>query len=163
MDYSSMKATKTKKNYSGDVSISRSEKKKIKKYSKRLNWLIIVPVFVVSLALGFFGMKLAFKNDMFALNEGKMIDEIMYVGGDSDYTSYIELGAKCVSFGKDCSSDVETTYYYRKDLSEDAKVVKSVDENTPGMYYAVYTTSASRYKTVTLIRNIVVLEVEDNG
>ncbi len=163
MDYSSMKATKTKRSYDADVSVSRSSKRKIRKQAKKLNWLIVLPVLVVGLLAGFFGMKIAFKNDVFSMVEAKTIDEIMYIGGDSDYEEYVELGAKCVSFGKDYSSEIKIEYFYRTDLSEKETKVDGVDEKVPGMYYAVYTTTASRYKNVTLIRNIVVLGEEDNG
>lgn len=163
MDYSSMKATKSKRTYNSDVSMSKSEKKKAKKYAKKVNWFIVLPVLLIGLALGFFGVKFALKNDGFALVEGVQVDEIMYIGGDSEYSKYQELGVKCISFGKDYSEDVEITYYYRLDMSEDAVKVEKVDETVPGMYYAVYTTKAPRYKSVTLIRNIAVLEVEDNG
>lgn len=163
MDYSSMKATKTKRSYDGDVSVSRSSKRKMKKQAKKLNWLIVLPMILIGLAIGFFGLKFAFRNDGFSMVEAKTVDEIMYIGGDSDYEKYTELGVKCVSFGKDYSGEVSVTYYYRNDLSSEAKQVEKVDENVAGMYYAVYKTDAPRYKKVTLIRNIVVLGVEDNG
>lgn len=163
MDYSSMKATKTKKNYDADVSVSRSSKRKIKNRAKKLNWLIVLPLLVIGLLAGFLGMKFAFRNDGFSMVEVKTVDEIMYIGGDSDYDKYTELGAKCVSFGKNYSAEVQVEYFYRSDLSEKETKVDSVDENVPGMYYAVYTTTAPRYKKVTLIRNIVVLGEEDNG
>ena len=38
--------------------------------------------------------------------------------------------------------------------------LNSLDEAVAGIYYAVYTTPASKYKTVTLIRNIIVLREE---
>lgn len=163
MDYSSMKATKTKKSYDGDISVSRSSKRKMKKQAKKLNWLIVLPMILIGLAVGFFGLKFVFKNDGFAMVDAKTVDDIMYIGGDSDYEKYTELGVKCISFGKDYSSDVQVVYYYRSDLSSDAKQVDTVDESVAGMYYAVYKTDAPRYKKVTLIRNIVVLGVEDNG
>ena len=85
------------------------------------------------------------------------------IGADEEYQLYHELGAKCISFGKNTSNEVEITYYYRADLSEDKVQVEEVDETKAGMYYAVYTTKSPRYKTVTLIRNIYVVGVEDNG
>ena len=66
-----------------------------------------------------------------------------------------------VSFGKDISSECTVTYYYREDLSHDQVQVDKVDETKGGMYYAVYSAPASRYKTVTLIRNIYVTGVEE--
>lgn len=163
MDYSSMKATRAKRNYDAEVSVSRSNKKKIKKQARKMNLLIVLPLLVIGLLAGFFGMKFAFKNDGFELVEGKTVDEIMYIGGEGDYEKYTELGVKCISFGKDYSGEVTVEYFYRADLSQTQTKVDGVDETVPGMYYAVYTTTAPRYKKVTLIRNVVVLEVEDNG
>lgn len=163
MDYSYMKATKKKKySYEKDreLEISRSEKKQIKKGLKKVNVLLAVVFLALGVLAGFFGLKFAFSKDTFKLNEGVMTDEIMYIGQDEYYTKYQELGVTCVSFGKDCSKDVKVTYYYRVDLTEEAIEVDKVDETKPGMYYAVYTTTASRYKSVTLIRNIAVLGEE---
>ena len=82
------------------------------------------------------------------------------IGEDGDALTYTELGAKCVAFGKDVSNEIVVKYYYREDITKDQVQVAFVDETKAGMYYAVYTSKASRYKNTTLIRNIYVTEVE---
>ena len=150
-----------KKKYSYEKDLEKLAKKSHKKLG--LGIVLAVIFLVVGVLGGFFAMKYAFKNDTFhmlAYGDGE-IDII--IGEDEEYQIYHELGAKCISFGKNVSSDVVITYYYRADLSEDKVQVDEVDETKPGMYYAVYTTKSPRYKTVTLIRNIYVVGVEDNG
>lgn len=175
MDYSYMKATKKKKySYEKDKDsprkkysyekdrereIARAEKL-ARRGLKKLNIILAVVFLAVGLLVGFFGLKFAFSKDTFKLNEGVMTNEIMYVGPDEAYQEYKELGASCISFGKDYSKDVIIKYYYRADLTEEAVEVLEIDETKPGMYYAVYTTKAPRYKSVTLIRNIAVLGEE---
>ena len=175
MDYSYMKATKKKKySYEKDKDAPRKKysyekdrereiariERAAKKGFKKMNLLIAVVFLAVGVLAGFFGLKFAFSNDTFELNAGTMKNEIMFIGADEAYQKYEELGVTCVSFGKDYSKDVTIKYYYRTDLTEEVKEVSKVDETIPGMYYAVYTTNAPRYKSVTLIRNIAVLGEE---
>jgi hypothetical protein len=150
-----------KKKYSYEKDLERLAKKGRKKLGVGI--VLAILFLVVGVLGGFFTMKYAFKNDAFYMiaYEDEEID--ITIGADEKYTKYYELGAKCISFGKNVSNEVEITYYYRADLSEDKVEVEKVDETKPGMYYAVYTTKAARYKTVTLIRNIYVMGVEDNG
>ena len=175
MDYSYMKATKKKKysyekdkdaprkKYSyekdRDREIARAERL-AKKSFKKMNILLAVVFLAVGVLAGFFGLKLAFSKDTFKLNAGEMKNEIMYIGAEEAYQEYKELGVTCISFGKDYSKEYTVKYYYRADLTEEAVEVQEVDETKPGMYYAVYTTKAPRYKSVTLIRNIAVLGEE---
>ncbi len=175
MDYSYMKATKKKKySYEKDKDTPRKKysyekdrereiaraEKVAKKGFKKLNVLLAVVLLAVGVLAGFFGLKFAFSKDTFKLNEGTMKNEIMYIGADEAYQEYEELGVTCISFGKDYSKDYTVKYYFRTDLTEKATEVSKVDETKPGMYYAVYTTKAPRYKSVTLIRNIAVLGEE---
>ena len=175
MDYSYMKATKKKKySYEKDKDAPRKKysyekdkereiarlEKAAKKGFKKMNFLLAVVFLAVGVIIGFFGLKIAFSKDTFKLNEGTMTNEIMYVGADEVYKKYEELGVTCISFGKDYSKDYTVKYYYRADLTEEVTEVSKVDETKPGMYYAVYTTKAPRYKSVTLIRNIAVLGEE---
>ena len=150
-----------KKKYSYEKDLEKLAKKSYKKLG--LGIALAVIFLIVGVLGGFFAMKYAFKNDTFYMLAYEDDEVDITIGADEKYTKYYELGAKCISFGKNVSSDVEITYYYRADLSEDKVQVEEVDETKPGMYYAVYTTTASRYKTVTLIRNIYVMGVEDNG
>ena len=82
------------------------------------------------------------------------------IGADSNYQTYTELGAKCVAFGKDYSSEVKITYYYRTDLTEKEVKVDSINPSKAGIYYVVYEADVSKYKTITLIRNVIVLGEE---
>lgn len=150
-----------KKKYSYEKDLEKLAKKSYKKLG--LGIALAVIFLIVGVLGGFFAMKYAFKNDTFYMLAYENDEVDITIGADEKYTKYYELGAKCISFGKNVSSDVVITYYYRADLSEDKVQVEEVDETKPGMYYAVYTTTASRYKTVTLIRNIYVMGVEDNG
>ncbi len=176
-DYSAMKATKRKK-YSYEKDREYAEKHPRKKYSyekdleraakksmKNLGAVLAVALIflIVGVLSGFFGFKYLFSKDYFSMTayENGTID--ISIGPNEDAKSYTELGAKCVSFGKDQSDKIVITYYYREDLTQEKQQVDEVDVTKPGMYYAVYTTSASRYKTITLIRNIYVSGVEDNG
>lgn len=165
MDYSSMKAqkTKTKYHYDADVSVSRNEKKKIKKLSKKLNWFLVLLFFAIGFVGSFFVVKSAFAGDTFEMIAGDNQEIDMYIGKSEFYQTYEELGVKVVSFGKDYSKDYKVEYYYRYELTDEKQKVDGVDENKPGIYYAVYTTDALRYKSVTLIRNIIVLGGEDDG
>ena len=150
-----------KKKYSYEKDLERLAKKSYKKLG--LGIALAAIFLVVGVLGGFFAMKYAFKNDTFYMLAYENEEVDITIGADEKYTKYYELGAKCISFGKNVSNEVEITYYYRADLSEDKVQVEKVDETKPGMYYAVYTTTASRYKTVTLMRNIYVTGVEDNG
>ena len=173
-DYSYMKATKKKKysyekdleyaakhprkKYSYEKDLERAAKKSIGKMG--LIWIVAVLFVVIGAVGGFFAIKYAFKDDTFAMTAYQNGSIDIVIGEDEEFKTYEELGAKCISFGKNHSSDVTITYYYRADLSEAQVKVDKVDETKAGMYYAVYTTKASRYKSVTLIRNIYVMEVE---
>ena len=173
-DYSYMKATKKKKysyekdleyaakhprkKYSYEKDLERAAKKSIGKMG--LIWIVAVLFVVIGAVGGFFAIKYAFKDDTFAMTAYQNGSIDIVIGEDEEFKKYEELGAKCISFGKNYSSDVTITYYYRADLSEAQVKVDKVDETKAGMYYAVYTTKASRYKSVTLIRNIYVTEVE---
>ena len=176
-DYSYMKATKKKKysyekdaeyaakhprkKYSYEKDIERAAKKSMKKNA--VIWIVAVLFIVIGAVGGFFGIKLAFKNDTFEMLAYANGEYDIVIGAEEATKTYTELGVKCVSFGKDESDKCTVTYYYREDLSQEQTQVDKVDVNKAGMYYAVYTTTASRYKTVTLIRNIYVTGVEDNG
>ena len=163
MDYSSMKATKSsKKRFDSDISISRKDSKKINRSLKKLklNWIAVSICLVVGVAIGFLSMRFAFSKDTFKMKTyaGNKID--ITIGTNGDFESYTEMGASCIAFGKDYSNDVKITYYYRTDLTEKEVKVSSIDTTKAGMYYVVYETEVSKYKTITLIRNVIVLEEE---
>ena len=161
-----MKAQQVKrKPYSYERDLSREEKAKLKRSVKKLSltWIIVLIFLALGVVGGFFAHKYAFPNDtyqMVAYSNGS-ID--ITIGAEEEHKTYTELGVKCITFGKDISSECTVKYYFRTDLSQEQVEVSKVDETVPGMYYAVYTTTSSKYKTVTLIRNIMVLGEEDNG
>lgn len=154
-----MKATKSsKKKFDSDFEISRSSSRRVKSSMKKssVSWFAVLLVLIIGFAGGFFANKLIYKNDTYAMNG----NDTIYIGSTETSQTYTELGVKCIAFGKDYSSDCTVTYYYRADLTEDKVKVSAVDETTAGIYYAVYTTPASKYSSVTLIRNIIVLGEE---
>lgn len=164
MDYSSMKATKeSKKKLDTSVSISRKDSKKIKKTVKKmkLNWLLVTVVLVLGIAIGFCAMHFAFSKDTFEMNTfaGNEVD--VTIGKDESYSTYSELGAKCIAFGKDYSNEVTVTYYYRTDLTQKEIKVDSIDTTKAGIYYCVYEINVPKYKSIKLIRNVIVLEEEN--
>lgn len=167
MNYNSMKASQTKREYK-NISISRDTKNSAKKAVKKIkaNWFIVGFIFVLAIVSGFFAHKFAFKNDTFemvALNGS--IDIVLGGTDENAITSYEELGVKCIAFGKDYSKDCTVKYYYRSDLTQKEIEVEKEDISTikPGIFYAVYECPAKKYSTVKLIRNIIVLGGEDNG
>ena len=163
-DYSSMKATKVqKKQYDSDIEISRSSQRKIKKAFKKsaLMWVIVGLVLVISAVGSFFACKYIFENDTYEMVSYANGEVDVYVGADEEIKIYEELGVKCISFGKDFSDKFTVKYYYRDDLTEKEVEVSKVDENVPGIYYAVYESPAKKFKSVKLIRNIIVTGVED--
>ena len=147
-----------RKKYSYERDLERAARKGLSKTA--VVWLVAVLFLIIGAVGGFFAIKYAFKDDTFAMRayENGSID--ITIGEDGDATTYTELGARCISFGKYESKNVKVTYYYRADSTEEKVKVDEVDETKAGMYYAVYTTKASRYKNIKLIRNIYVMEVE---
>ena len=157
--------------------MSKSQKKAFKREGKSLILFIcflVVGVFIGYAVTRFLVFPLAFPNDIYAMVEfkdGEKTSADIYLKKDADgsemftYESYTELGVKCIAFGKDYSSDYTVTYYYRNDLTKDEEKlngIEDIDTSKEGIYYAVYSVPALKYKTVTLIRNIIVLRGEDD-
>ena len=167
MNYNSMKATKVSREYK-NISISRDTKKSAKKVVKKFkaNWFIVCIVFIIAAVGGFYAHKFICKNDIYEMVSINGETDIIIGGSESDaITEYEELGVKCIAFGIDYSKDCEVKYYYRSDLSQKEVEVKKEDisTSTPGIFYAIYECPTIKYKTVKLIRNIIVLGGEDNG
>lgn len=135
---------------------------KFTKQVKKGNWLIfaLVIFFVIGCVGGYVTYALVCKNDCFVMNGITDANQEIYIGGNEDQKTYVELGAKCVAFGKDISNQVQITYKYREDATSDYIIVNEVDETVAGYYYAIYNVDNVRYKSVTLIRLIVVTRVE---
>lgn len=164
MDYSSMKATKSgKKKLDIDFSISKRNSKKVGRAMKKssIAWLLVLVVLIVGFAGGFFANKLIFSKDVYAMTTYASGEADIYIGPDEETKTYTEMGVKCIAFGKDYSKECTVTYYYRNDQTEKEVKVDKVDENIPGIYYAIYKTPAKKYASVKLIRNIIVFGEED--
>lgn len=166
MDYSNMKATKVKReSQTTSVSVSKKTRGKAKRGLTKLgiSYVILFVFLIVGIAGGFLISKYAFSGDTFEMIafENGLTD--IYIGQNENQTSYTEPGAKCVAFGKDASNSITIEYYYRNDLTQEPQKVESVDPETEGVYYAIYTSNNIKFKSVRLIRNIIVLRSEDNG
>ena len=160
MSYSSMKATKTsRRNTDIDFSVSKSTSKRASRAMRKssIAWLAVLIVLIVGFVGGFFAQKYAFANDTFAM----VGEDTIYIGDEETNSTYTEQGVKCIAFGKDYSKDCTVEYFYRSDESEKEVKVEEIDETKEGIYYAIYSTPASKYKSVTLIRNIIVYGEED--
>lgn len=165
MNYNSMKATKVSREYK-NISISRNTKNSAKKVAKKIkaNWFIVALVFIIAAAGGFYAHKFVCKNDIYEMVAINGKTDIVLGGTESDaLTIYEEPGVKCIAFGKDYSKDFTVKYFYRNDLTEKEVEVKKEDITTatPGIFYAVYESPTIKYKTVKLIRNIIVLGGEN--
>lgn len=178
MDYSSMKAKEVKrKPYSYEKSKATEGKRKQYSYEKDLAreakqvkralgrsaiaWIVVVLCLIIGGIGGFFAHKYAFKNDTYHMLTYANGEADICIGADEEYQTYSELGVKCIAFGKDLSKECTVAYYYRSDMTEKEVKVDKVDEHTPGIYYAVYTAKSPKYKSVKLIRNIIVMREED--
>ena len=125
-----------------------------------ISWIVVILFLIIGGVGGFFAHKLAFKNDVYQMVTYANGQADIYIGSEEEFQTYTELGVKCISFGKDVSSECTVKYYYRTDLTEEQVEVTKVDETKPGIYYAVYSNTSKKYKSVTLIRNIIVLGEE---
>ncbi len=159
MSYSSMRATKTKRNTDIDFSMSKRTSKKVGNAMRKSSivWILVLFVLIIGFCGGFFAQKYLFKNDTYAM----IGSDTIYIGTNEDLQEYTEQGVTCIAFGKDYSKECLVKYYYREDISVEKQEVDEIDENKSGMYYAVYQSPASKYKKVTLIRSIIVLGEED--
>ena len=165
MDYSKMKATKVEKNAKQPIKVSKKDINSTKKSVKKLgvSWIVVVVAIVIGLLGGYFITYAITKNDTYEMITYANGSADVYIGPEEDYQTYVELGVKCVAFGKDVSKNYTVTYYYRADLTEETIKVDDVDINQAGVYYAVYKAPSAKYTTVKLIRNIFVLKEEDDG
>ena len=148
-----------------DKRLLSKTKRRIKKSAKKLKigWLIAALFLCIGAVAGYFAHKFAFASDTYTMVVYANGKADVTIGADEEYKSYTELGVNCVAFGKDYSKDCSVKYFYRADLTTDEVEVEKVDENVAGIYYAVYSCPSIKYKTVTLIRNIIVIVGEDNG
>ena len=155
--YSYEKEQPRKKEYRYEKDLKKATKSMKK---SAVAWVVVLLFLIVGAVGGFFAHKLAFKNDVYQMVTYANGQADVYIGADEDIQTYTELGVKCISFGKDVSNECTVKYYYRTDMTEDQVEVAEVDETKPGIYYAVYSNTSKKYKSVTLIRNIIVLGEE---
>ena len=88
----------TKKKYRYQKDLEKLAKKSYKKLG--LGIALAVIFLVVGVFGGFFAMKYAFKNDTFYMLAYENGEVDITIGADEKYQLYHELGAKCISFGK---------------------------------------------------------------
>ena len=100
------------------------------------------------------------KNDCFVMNKYANGETDISIGAGEEYSSYQEIGVKCFAFNKDISSNVKIEYFYREDITKDYAQVSGVDCEKPGIYYVTYTVDNIKYRTVKLIRNVIVTREE---
>ena len=136
----------------------------LKEIKKKTNLPLVISIIVflcVGAVLGYFTIAFVTRNDKFEMNTYLNNETDIYINDENGINEYNEIGAKCVVFGKDISRDIKITYKYREDISHEAVDVSNVDTSKEGVYYAIYTINHPRYKSVTLIRSIFVLNKEE--
>lgn len=123
-------------------------------------FLIVFICLIIGASFGGIGTYILTRNDCFEIvQSSNQVD--MVIGGDGNPSTYEELGVKCVAFGQDATSSVKIKYLYREDITHDTQAVDEIDVNVGGIYYVVYTSTNLKYRTVQLIRNVVVVRAED--
>ena len=179
------KSRATKKSSSIGVNISAKQQKKVAKTIKKSPLLTLAIIFLIVGAVGgFFAYKTLslFAMNTFTIN-GVASAENDYVIVDlmEIKSSYLQANptakmedvyasitlhdnsVNCKFFGMDKTDTITIKYFYREDISHDAKQVEGIDVKTPGVYYVEYTSSFFAFKNSTLIRTIIVTEVENDG
>lgn len=183
--YSRARATKKSSSVELNTNISKRNQKKAVNAIKKSPILIVAVLFlIIGIAGGFFAYKMlsSFEMNTYLVN-GVASSEKDYVvvdvsaikesvlSTDAEATmeeifSSISLednSVTCKFFGIDISDSVSTKYYYREDISHDTQEVTKIDVTTAGVYYIEYTSSFFAFKNKTLIRTIVITEVENDG
>jgi len=184
--WAAARAAKERKRLEGlDVNLSkRQQKKAINKVKKSPVLIVIVVSLILGLVAGFFAFHFlsTFEMKDFKINgataseKDYVIVDMLYIKGDylslhpeasmEDIYSSIELkdeGFNCKFFGMDIRDSVTKKYYYREDISHDTNEVDGIDVETAGVYYIEYKSSHFAFKNKTLIRTIIVTEVENDG
>ena len=122
------------------------------------SFLLIVTLacLVFGILVGGLSLHVLTQNDCFYMvaNNGQVDWEI---GAESSHMTYEELGIKCVAFGQDVTDSITIKYLYREDIHHDIQEVSGVNPDKVGFYYVVYTSSNIKYRTVQLVRNVIVV------
>ncbi|MCQ2382097.1 MAG: hypothetical protein MJ054_02220 [Clostridia bacterium] len=124
-------------------------------------FLVVLIFLVFGVCIGGFTVKRIIKDDKFEMIPQANGQVDVEIGGEDGQMSYEELGAVCVSFGKNKSESVKINYLYREDIANDVVEVDCINPSIAGIYYVVYTSSDIKYRTVQLIRNVIVVRSED--
>ena len=140
------------------MATKKKTKSTVKKAVKKSNGRVILyaVLIVVFAVVAFFGVKTIFKNDGFYIHDyasSNSPDVTLYLDD-----TYVEYGARATAFNKDITEQVSIAYYYRLTDYDDAVLCDNIDTKTPGVYYAVYTVENFRFKAVTLVRTVTVLQ-----
>ena len=183
--WAAARAAKEKKRLETNVSMSKREKKKAVNTVKKSPVLIVIVIALILGAVGgFFGFTYLSPFEMkdFSVN-GVTSQEKDYIVIDMEeikekyfldhadakmqefYSSILlkDDGVDCKFFGFDISDSVSIKYYYREDISHDSVTVDGIDLTKAGVYYIEYTSTHFVFKNTTLIRTIIVTEVENDG
>lgn len=122
--------------------------------------ILVLSCLLVGVLVGVFCFQKLTENDCF---EMVMVDgqTDIEIGGEGNPNTYQELGVKCVAFGQDVVNSVKIRYLYREDITHDVQEVDTINPSVDGIYYVVYTSTNIKYQTVQLVRNVIVLRVED--
>ena len=125
--------------------------------------LITLICLIVGASCGGSSLYYLTRNDCFTLIPVMGQTTTIKIGGEGYPSTYEELGAKCISFGKDVSDSVKIKYLYSEDIFHEPKEVAKVDPTIEGTYYVVYTSTNLKYQTVQLVRkvNVTIVKTEE--
>lgn len=178
-------AKERKRLEASNINISkRQQKKAVNTVKKSPILIVIVIALIIGLVGGFFSfiflssfeMKDYSVNGIASSEKDYVLIDMLDIKEDylsehpdghmeNIYNSIVlkDDGFICKFFGVDISDSVTTRYYYREDISHDQEEVSEIDVTIPGVYYIEYTSSHFAFKNKTLIRTIIVTEVENDG
>lgn len=183
-EYSRARATKKSTTIKTTTISKRNQKKAISTIKKSPILIIAVLFLIIGAAGGFFAYNAlsSFEMNNFLVNGvesaetdyvivdvSAIKEEFLKTKADASmgeiYSSIVleDKSVTCKFFGIDVSNTVTYKYYYREDISHNTNEVKDIDVTTAGVYYIEYTSSFFAFKNKTLIRTIIVTEVENDG
>ena len=126
------------------------EQKNIEKTIKKMHpmTLIIGIVFLImGVAIGYFTSFYLTKNDVFDVLGDKNV--VVEVGSSGVYT---DQGVKCISYGRDLSSDVVID----TNMTKNDDGTYTFDTTKEGEFYIIYTVDDVKYKGIQRVRVITV-------
>ena len=183
-EYSRARATKKSTTIKTTTISKRNQKKAISTIKKSPILIIAVLFLIIGAAGGFFAYKMlsGFEMNAFLVNNvasaeadyvivdiSEIKEEVLETNADATLEeiyasiSLEDKSVNCKFFGIDVGNTVSTKYYYREDISHDTQVIDKIDVTVAGVYYIEYTSSFFAFKNKTLIRTIIITEVENDG